>query len=94
MLLMLLLLPTRMVAQTTNAEFVTLTALAGNPEGYDNEKYPNLVNGNNTKWCCKFDSKKGAYVIFEASNVGVPVGYTITTGDDNETWGAGRNPLS
>ena len=24
----------------------------------------------------------------------MPVGYTITTGDDNETWGAGRNPLS
>ena len=94
MLFMLLLLPAGMVAQTTNAEFVTLTALAGSPEGYNNEKYPNLVDGNNTKWCCAFDSNKGAYVIFEASKAGVPVGYTITTGDDNETWGAGRNPLS
>lgn len=93
MLLMLLFVPTRMVAQTTNAEFVTLTALAGNPEGYDNEKYPNLVDGNNTKWCCAFDSNKGAYVIFEASKAGVPVGYTITTGVDNASWG-GRNPLS
>ena len=93
MLLMLLFVPARMVAQTTNAEFVTLTALAGNPEGYDNEKYPNLVDGNNTKWCCAFDSNKGAYVIFEASKAGVPVGYTITTGVDNASWG-GRNPLS
>ena len=93
MLLMLLFVPARMVAQMTNAEFVTLTALAGNPEGYDNQKYPNLVDGNNTKWCCAFDSNKGAYVIFEASKAGVPVGYTITTGDDNASW-RGRNPLS
>ena len=94
MLFMLLFVPTRMVAQTEYDKTVTLTALAGNPKGYDNEKYGNLVDGNNTKWCCKFDSNKGAYVIFEASKAGVPVGYTITTGDDNETWGAGRNPLS
>ena len=94
MLFTLLLLPTSMVAQTEYDKTVTLTALAGNPKGYDNEKYGNLVDGNNTKWCCKFDSNKGAYVIFEASKAGVPVGYTITTGDDNETWGAGRNPKS
>ena len=94
MLLMLLLLPTRMVAQTDYDTSVTLSALAGNPEGYDNETYANLFDGNNTKWCCAFDSKKGAYVILKASKAGVPVGYTITTGDDNETWGAGRNPLS
>ena len=49
MLLMLLFVPTRMVAQTEYDKTVTLTALAGNPEGYDNEKYPNLVDGNNTK---------------------------------------------
>ena len=94
MLFMLLFVPTRMVAQTEYDKTVTLTALAGNPKGYDNEKYGNLVDGNNTKWCCAFDSNKGAYVIFEASKAGVPVGYTITTGDDNETWGAGRNPKS
>ena len=93
MLLMLLLLPTRMVAETDYDTSVTFSALAGNPEGYDNQKYPNLVDGNNTKWCCAFDSNKGAYVIFEASKAGVPKGYTITTGDDNETWG-GRNPKS
>ena len=93
MLLMLLFVPTRMVAQTDYDTSVTFSALAGNPEGYDNQKYPNLVDGNNTKWCCAFDSNKGAYVIFEASKAGVPKGYTITTGDDNETWG-GRNPKS
>ena len=93
MLFMLLLVPTRMVAQTDYDTSVTFSALAGNPEGYDNQKYPNLVDGNNTKWCCAFDSNKGAYVIFEASKAGVPVGYTITTGDDNASW-RGRNPLS
>ena len=93
MLLMLLFVPTRMVAQTDYDTSVTFSALAGSPEGYDNQKYPNLVDGNNTKWCCAFDSNKGAYVIFEASKAGVPMGYTITTGDDNASWG-GRNPLS
>ena len=92
MLLMLLLLPTRMVAQTDYDTSVTFSALAANPEGYDNEKYTNLVDGNNSKWCCKFSGS--AYVIFEASKAGVPVGYTITTGDDNKSWGKGRNPLS
>lgn len=94
MLLTLLFVPTNMVAQTDYDTSVTFSALAGSPKGYNNEKYPNLVDGNNTKWCCAFDSNKGAYVIFEASKAGVPVGYTITTGDDNETWGAGRNPKS
>ena len=100
MLFMLLLLPTRMVAQTDYDTSVTFSALAGNPEGYDGETYANLFdgkkeNGNFSKWCGKFDSSKGAYVIFEASKAGVPVGYTITTGDDNANWGcSGRNPLS
>ena len=91
MLLMLLLLPAGMVAQTANEEFVTLTVLKGNPEGYDNEKYPNLVDGENSKWCCEFSGS--AYVIFKASKAGVPVGYTITTGNDNEEYN-GRNPKS
>ena len=99
MLLMLLLLPANMVAQTDYDTSVTLTALAGNPEGYDNETYANLFDGkkedgNSSKWCGAFDSKKGAYVIFEASKAGIPMGYTITTGDDNKSWGKGRNPLS
>ena len=96
MLLMLLLLPAGMVAQTEYDNTVTFTALEGNPEGYDNESYANLFDGkkedgNFSKWCCKFSGS--AYVIFEASKAGVPVGYTITTGNDNEEYN-GRNPLS
>ena len=100
MLCTLLLLPTSMVAQTDYDKSVTFTALAGNPEGYKGETYANLFDGkkepnNFSKWCCAFDSNKGAYVIFEASKAGVPVGYTITTGNDNANYGCGgRNPLS
>ncbi len=98
MLLMLLLLPGRMVAQTEYDNTVTFTALEGNPEGYDKESYANLFDGkkedsNSSKWCCEFRSS--AYVIFEASKAGIPVGYTITTGNDNANFGCGgRNPLS
>ena len=91
MLLMLLLLPGRMVAQTDYDEPVTFTALAGNPEGYKGETYANLVDGQDSKWCCEFSGS--AYVIFKASKAGVPVGYTITTGNDNEKYN-GRNPKS
>ena len=98
MLFTLLLLPTSMVAQTNYDTSVTFTALAGSPEGFDNEKYPNLFDGlkdpgNSTKWCDKFVSNGGTYVIFEASKAGIPVGYTITTGNDNRTY-KGRNPRS
>ena len=98
MLLMLLLLPGRMVAQTDYDNTVTFTALEGNPEGYDKESYANLFDGkkedgNFSKWCCKFSGS--AYVIFEASKAGIPVGYTITTGNDNANSGCGgRNPKS
>ena len=97
MLFMLLLLPTRMVAETDYDESVTLTALKGNPEGMSEaENFKKLFDGkktegNSSKWCCSFYGS--AYVIFEASKAGVPVGYTITTGNDNETFG-GRNPKS
>ena len=98
MLFTLLLLPTSMVAQTDYDTSVTFTALAGKPEGFDNEKYTNLFDGlkdpsNSTKWCGKFVSNGGTYVIFEASKAGIPVGYTITTGNDNSTY-KGRNPRS
>ena len=98
MLFTLLLLPTSMVAQTDYDTSVTFTALAGSPEGFDNEKYTNLFDGkkyrsNSTKWCGKFVSNGGTYVIFEASKAGIPVGYTITTGNDNSTY-KGRNPMS
>ena len=98
MLLMLLLLPADMVAQTDYEEFVTLKELAGNPVGYKGETYANLFDGkkedgNFSKWCCEFSGS--AYVILEASKAGIPVGYTITTGDDNANPKCGgRNPLS
>ena len=97
MLLMLLLLPTRMVAQTDYDESVAFTALAGSPEAVSEaENFKKLFDGkktegNSSKWCCSFYGC--AYVIFEASKAGVPVGYTITTGNDNEEYN-GRNPLS
>ena len=98
MLLMLLLLPAGMVAQTEYDNTVTFTALEGNPEGYDNESYANLFDGKKedgkfSKWCCEFSGS--AYVIFEASKAGIPVGSTITTGNDNANSGCGgRNPKS
>ena len=99
MLFTLLLLPANMVAQTDYDTSVTFTALEGNPEGVSEaENFKKLFDGKKTindfsKWCCKFSGS--AYVIFEASKAGVPVGYTITTGDDNANWGcSGRNPLS
>ena len=101
MLLMLLLLPGRMVAQTEYDKTVTLTALAGKPVGYTgktDETYKNLFDGKKedghfSKWCCEFSGS--AYVIFEASKAGIPVGYTITTGNDNANPRCGgRNPLS
>ncbi|MEE1358485.1 MAG: BspA family leucine-rich repeat surface protein, partial [Segatella copri] len=98
MLLMLLLLPGRMVAQTDYVTTVTLKELAGTPVGYKGETYANLFDGkkedsNSSKWCCEF--RGNAYVIFEASKAGIPVGYTITTGNDNANFGCGgRNPFS
>ena len=96
MLFMLLLVPTSMVAQTDYDNTVTFTALAGNPQGFTDETYAQLFDGKKTednfsKWCCKFSSS--ANVIFKASKAGVPVGYTITTGNDNFT-SKGRNPMS
>ena len=96
MLFMLLLVPTSMVAHTDYDNTVTFTALAGNPQGFPNETYAKLFDGKKTednfsKWCCKFS--RSANVIFAASKAGVPVGYTITTGNDNFT-SKGRNPMS
>ena len=96
MLLTLLLVPTSMMAQTDYDNTVTFTALAGNPQGFTNETYAELFDGKKTednfsKWCCKFSGS--ANVIFAASKAGVPVGYTITTGNDNFT-SKGRNPMS
>ena len=88
-----------MVAQTDYDTSVKFTALAGNPKGHGIAMtYTNLFDGKKTRgnfsqWCCYFYGS--AYVIFEASKAGVPVGYTITTGNDNANFGCGgRNPLS
>ena len=98
LLLMLLLLPANMVAETDYDTSVTLKELAGNPVGYKGETYANLFDGkkedgNFSKWCCEFSGS--AYVILEASKAGIPVGYIITTGNDNANPKCGgRNPLS
>ena len=101
MLLMLLLLPANMVAETDYDTSVTLKELAGNPVGYTgktDETYKNLFDGKKkegdfSKWCCEFSGS--AYVILEASKAGIPVGYIITTGNDNANPKCGgRNPLS
>ncbi len=97
MLLTLLFVPTRMVAQTDYVTSVKFTAIEGNPVGHGIAMtYNNLFDGKKTRgnfsmWGCYFYGS--AYVIFEASKAGVPVGYTITTGEDNASFN-GRNPLS
>ena len=99
MLLTLLFVPTRVVAQIDYDTSVKFKALAGNPEGIVGMTYTNLFDGQKTRgnfsmWCCGFiNGSSSAYVIFEASKAGVPVGYTITTGEDNASF-KGRNPLS
>ena len=99
MLLTLLFVPTRVVAQIDYDTSVKFKALAGNPEGIVGMTYTNLFDGQKTRgnfsmWCCGFiNGSSSAYVFFEASKAGVPVGYTITTGDDNASM-KGRNPLS
>lgn len=72
---------------------VTLTALSGTA-GASGESYDKLVDGkkiagNFSKWCVT--SFKGAEVILKASAYTIPVGYTLTTGNDNKDW-PGRNP--
>ena len=97
MLLTLLFVPTRVVAQIDYDTSVKFTAIEGNPVGHGIAMtYNNLFDGKKTRgnfsmWGCYFYGS--AYVIFEASKAGVPVGYTITTGEDNASFN-GRNPLS
>ena len=98
LLVMTILVPIGALAQTDYDKSVTFEALDGNPEGYDGEKYDNLFDGKKTendfsKWCCSLPTSDPAYVIFKASKTGVPVGYTITTGNDNNPEN-GRNPKS
>lgn len=74
---------------------VTLTALSGTA-GVSGESYDKLVDGKKTsasgdfsKWCVT--SFKGAEIILKASAYTIPVGYTLTTGNDNMAY-PGRNP--
>ena len=74
---------------------VTLTALSGTA-GASGESYDKLVDGKKTsasedfsKWCVT--SFKGAEIILKASAYTIPVGYTLTTGNDNMAY-PGRNP--
>lgn len=88
-------MPGNVFAQSDYDTSVTFTALAGS-DSYANEGWENLFDGkktsdDGTKLCCSFYDTR--YVIFEASKAGKPVGYTITTGDDNSQ-NHGRNPLS
>ncbi|WP_373175135.1 BspA family leucine-rich repeat surface protein [Prevotella merdae] len=95
-----------MGGQTDYDKTVKFTAIDGDPRGFVDEEnnvyetYHNLFDGKKTnedfsKWCCSFNSSNGAYVVFEASQAGIPVGYTITTGNDNANSGCGgRNPKS
>lgn len=96
MLLTWMLLPVRMAAQTDYDASVTFTAITGSDGYFIGESYENLFDGKKTesdfsKWCCDFSNP--TYVIFEASKPGMPVGYTITTGNDNRSQN-GRNPKS
>ena len=61
---------------------------------YENQKCDNLFDGiitGGNKWCTVADQK---IVEFRTTNAVQVNGYTLFTGDDNETWGAGRNPKS
>ena len=95
-LLTLMLLPARMAAQTDYDPSVKLTLIEGysHYDPFDDEGFDKLFDGNKTtKLRTDFYYYDKVYVIFEASKAGIPVGYTITTGNDNEK-NNGRNPKS
>lgn len=100
MLLTLFQLSTRMVAQNDYDTSVTLKGIEAQSREVWNpdEKFTSLFDGkktadNHSKWCAQLTHNGNAYVIFEASKVGIPIGYTITTGNDNSEF-RGRNPRS
>ena len=70
----------------------TFTIIEGNPAGYNNEEYANLLDGKtDTKWCCNISGE--AYVIIGVSAPINVTGYTITTGGDTSIY-KDRNPKS
>ena len=78
-----------------SAEDVTFTAIAGK-EDKTSEGYAKLFDGSaaasSNKWCVSMGTD-GAYVIVKASKKVIVTAYTLTTGNDNASWG-GRNPKS
>ncbi|MGN0115485.1 MAG: InlB B-repeat-containing protein, partial [Acutalibacteraceae bacterium] len=79
---------TAFAAEETN-DF-TLSAVAGYPVGFNNERYANLFDGNTgTKWCCNFSGSVN--VIFKASEPVKLSQYSIATANDTAD-SPGRNP--
>ncbi|MBR6287203.1 MAG: hypothetical protein IKR18_09520 [Bacteroidaceae bacterium] len=70
--------------------YTSYTAIRGTDGFSNNEGYAKLVdNKTSTKWCCRCSDS--CYVDFMSADSIVPVGYVLTTGNDNrEYWG--RNP--
>ena len=71
---------------------ITFTVLEATKGVTDNEQAERLFDYDaNTKWCVVNFS--GAEVIFQTNKPIKITGYSILTGEDNETWN-GRNPVS
>ena len=89
-----MLVPAGAWAQTSTVTFTAKEGTAGNK----NESFNKLIDGkytsdNFSKWCMKFSSNNGAYIIFSASEPILVSGYSIVTGNDNASC-TGRNPKS
>ena len=71
-------------------KYAGFTATSGTKGVVSNENYYYLVDNNvNTKWCIV--SFTSAYIEFQSSEAFIPVGYELTTGNDNTIY-TGRNP--
>ncbi|MGN0546089.1 MAG: hypothetical protein ACI4I3_02060 [Acutalibacteraceae bacterium] len=88
--LALSMLPVATSAAEDTGDFY-LTAVTGDPNGFNNEGYANLFDGNTeSKWCFNFSSS--AYVIFKASEPVKLSKYSIATANDT-AGNPGRNPV-
>ncbi len=75
---------------------VPLYTTTSGTEGETGQGYQNFVdNDKSTKWCVIKDNNTSwtgtAFVEFNSENPFIPMGYILTTGDDNEQF-KGRNP--
>jgi|GEM_PF-2227370 len=65
---------------------------ADGTEGYNNQNYTELLDGNlDTKWCMPFSVTNYATVSFRTASPVVPTGYLLSTGNDTQRY-PGRNP--